>query len=245
MMNTKKIFIIGIILVILALGCCVIYSKKDVRKVSYEETRMIKEKYESLNGKVRESDKETYGEVLIDDTIEIDVLSVKEAVDFISKDSGILFIGAPWCPWCRNALPVLMDVARDNNMVIKYLDITDIRNVYEVKDGKLVKTQKEGDGYYDLLDVLDDALGHETYKLKDDDGKVYDTKEKRIYMPSAIAIKNGNIEGTHVSTVSLNDNQTKYDKLDKNQITELKSIYQDLISKTKGLDVCSSETLCD
>ncbi len=244
-MNKKKTAIIGILLIILGICGCLYYSKMDKDVLVYDETKEIKEKYEALNGTVRESDKATYQNITIDETIEIDVLNAMEATKFIKEESGILFIGAPWCPWCRNALPVLMDVAKDNNMVIKYLDITDIRNVYSIKDGKLTKTQKEGEGYYELLEALDSVLGDENYKLEDENGKVYDTKEKRIYMPSTIAIKNGNIEGTHVSTVELNESQTKYDKLDKNQITELKSIYQDLINKTKGLNVCTGESLCD
>lgn len=243
-MNFKKILAFSLLLVFVALGCWFFSTKKE-SKVTFEETKQIKEKYEKLNDTVRDSDNSRYQSITIDASIEIDELSISEAVDFVKSGSGILFIGAPWCPWCRNALPVLMDVARDNNLVIKYIDITDIRNIYEVKNGKLEKTQKEGEGYYELLSSLDSVLGNETYKLKDDLGKTYDTKEKRIYIPMTIAIKNGNIEGTHVSTVNLSENQTKYDKLDNNQIKELKSIYEDLISKTKGLDVCSNETMCD
>lgn len=244
-MKNNKIWIVGIVLIILGILGCIYYGLKEDDHKLYEETREIKKKYESLNGKVRETDKATYQNVYIDESIELDVVSAQTAVKFIKEESGVLFIGAPWCPWCRNALPVLMEAARDNNLVIKYLDITDIRNVYEIKDGKLVKTQKEGEGYYELLEALDSVLGDDTYKLEDDKGKVYNTKEKRIYMPSAIAVKNGKIVGTHVSTVNLNEGQTKYSKLEKEQVAELKSIYNDLIEKTKGLDVCSSETMCD
>lgn len=244
-MNKKRSVLIVVLLVIVSLFCCFLYNKKDVNVKTYEETKKIKSEYEALNGTTRESDKQTYGNVEIDDTIEVDIVSSKEAVDFIKNGTGILFIGAPWCPWCRNALPILMDVAKTNSLVIKYIDITDIRNVFEIKNGKLVKTQKEGEGYYELLSSLDSVLGDSTYKLKDSNGKEYDTKEKRIYMPSAIAINNGEIKGTHVSTVKLNDNQTKYSKLESNQVEELKSIYQDLINKTKGLNVCSNETMCD
>lgn len=244
-MKNKNIVLIGLVLIILTVVGCFYYYKTDKNIITYEDTKKVKDEYEALNGTVRESDEATYQKVKIDATIEIDTLNAKEAAKFIKEESGILFIGAPWCPWCRNALPVLMDVARDNNLVIKYLDLTNVRNVYEVKDKKLVKTQKEGEGYYELLEALDKVLGDNTYTLKDENGKVYDTKEKRIYIPSAIAVKNGVIEGTHVSTVELNENQTKYDDLEQKQITELKRIYQDLINKTKGLDVCSSETVCD
>ena len=171
-MNKKKTAIIGILLIILGICGCLYYSKMDKDVLVYDETKEIKEKYEALNGTVRESDKATYQNITIDETIEIDVLNAMEATKFIKEESGILFIGAPWCPWCRNALPVLMDVAKDNNMVIKYLDITDIRNVYSIKDGKLTKTQKEGEGYYELLEALDSVLGDETYKLEDENGKV-------------------------------------------------------------------------
>ncbi|MCX4248492.1 MAG: hypothetical protein OSJ65_01870 [Bacilli bacterium] len=244
-MKSKNVVIIGLILIILTVSGCFYYYKIDKNLPTFAETKKVKEEYEALNGTVRESDGATYQKIKVDATIEIDSLTATEASKFIKEESGILFIGAPWCPWCRNALPVLMDVARDNNLVIKYLDLTDVRNVYEIKDKKLVKTQKEGDGYNELLDALDEVLGDKTYTLKDEEGKVYDTKEKRIYIPTTIAVKNGNIEGTHVSTVELNENQTKYDALEQNQIIELKNIYQDLINKTKGLNVCSSESVCD
>lgn len=234
-----------LILIILGIAAGFYYNKPIEKKNIVPETKEIKDAYEKLNGTVREDDNQIYQDVNIDATIEVDTINALEAVEFVKNGTGILFIGAPWCPWCRNALPVLMEVAASNNLVIKYLDLTSVRNVYEIKDGKLTKTQKEGEGYYELLKALDSVLGSDTYKLKDESGKVYDSKEKRIYIPMTIAIKNGSIEGIHVSTVTLNDNQTKYSKLENNQVNELKNIYQDLINKTKGLNVCTEDTLCD
>ena len=244
MKNLKYIILIISVLLVSSL---VVYGVLFFNKghKTFESTLKIKEEYESLNGTARENGGETYQDVKIDESIEINILDINSSLDFIKNNTGILFIGAPWCPWCRNALPVLMEVAKENNLVINYLDITDIRNVYEIKDNKLIKTQEEKDGYYELLDALDEILGDDTYKLTAEDGKIYDTKEKRIYIPTTIAIKNGSIEGVHVSTVNLNENQSKYDPLTKEQIKELKSIYQELINKTKGLNVCNEIDRCD
>lgn len=95
-MNKKKTAIIGILLIILGICGCLYYSKMDKDVLVYDETKEIKEKYEALNGTVRESDKATYQNITIDETIEIDVLNAMEATKFIKEESGILFIGAPW-----------------------------------------------------------------------------------------------------------------------------------------------------
>ena len=117
-MKSKNVVIIGLILIILTVSGCFYYYKIDKNLPTFAETKKVKEEYESLNGTVRESDGATYQKIKVDATIEIDSLTATEASKFIKEESGILFIGAPWCPWCRNALPVLMDVARDNNLVI-------------------------------------------------------------------------------------------------------------------------------
>lgn len=248
-MKKKKslAFIIFLVVAIFLIGVGVYFLtlKVETKAKKYEDTTSIKTEYEALNNQKRESDGSIYQSVSIDDTIPVNILEIDETIEFLKEGTGILFIGAPWCPWCRNALPILMDVASSNDVTLNYIDITDIRNTYEIQNKKLVKTQEEKEGYYELLKVLDKVLGEDTYKLTDEDGKVYDTKEKRIYIPMAISVKNGDIQDVHVSTVDLDKGQTKYDKLTKEQVKKLENIYQGLINKQLGLNVCNSESLCD
>ncbi len=228
MKNIKRIVVSTIILSFLfgGLGCSSTTKKEENDAIKF------KEEYEKLNDTIRESDGAFYNNVSIDEKNPIQYISAKEAVEIIKNKTGIIYFGASWCPWCRNAIQVLFDVAQKKNIdVIYYVDMDKVRNIYEVKEGELVKTQKEQEGYYKLLEVLDSILGEETYTLTND-GKTYDTKEKRIYMPLIVGIKNGNIVENHVGTVNLNSGQTKYSTLTKEQYDELYQVYDALVSKT-------------
>lgn len=199
----------------------------------------FKKEYEKLNNTVRESDGASYNNVSISKNNPIKYLNAKEAVDVIKNKEGVIYFGANWCPWCRNAIPVLFEAAKKENLnTIYYLDMDTVRNIWEIKDNELVKTTTEGEGYYELLEALDSILGDKTYTLKDKDGKVYDTNEKRIYMPLVITVKNGKILDTKLSTTSLNEGQTKYDELTKEQHDELLEYYRSMIKNMKK-DECS------
>ena len=51
-------------------------------------------------------------------------------------------------------------------------------------------------------------------------------------MPLVVGIKEGNIVDSHVGTVSLNEDQTKYSPLTKEQYDELYKRYESLFSNT-------------
>lgn len=194
-----------------------------------DDALKFKEDYESLNDTIRESDGAKYNNVSISKKNPIKYVSATEAVDIIQNKEGIIYFGANWCPWCRNAVEVLFEAAAtEKEKTIYYVDMDSVRNVWAVEDGKLVKTTKEGEGYYELLDALDSILGEATFTVEDN-GTVYDTEEKRIYMPLIISVKNGEIVKYHNGTVKLDDGQTKYDKLTTSQHDELLKEYQELI----------------
>ncbi len=204
----------------------------------------FKEEYESLNGTKRESDGALYNDIKIDKNNPIKYIDAKEAIEVLKSNQAIIYVGAEWCPWCRNAVPVLFEVAKKYKVdTIYYLNLDSEKSSFEVKDGELVEKVKGSDAYYSLLDVLKDRLSD--YKITGEDGTVYDTKEKRIYMPYVIAIKNGHVVLDHVGTVDLDEEQTKYDTMTSAQHDELYSIYNEMFKKVYensenacGEDVC-------
>lgn len=208
------------------------------------DAKKFKEEYERLNNTIRKSDGALYNTVTISKKNPIKYISAKEATDIIKNKTGVIYFGANWCPWCRNAVEVLFDSANQNELdTIYYVDMDLLRNIWEVKNGKLIKTQNEQEGYYELLEALDEILGEDNYILTDQEGQKYDTGEKRIYMPLVIAVKNGNIVENNVGTVSLNEGQTKYDKLTQEQYKELLKKYDSLIQSISS-STCTMEDTC-
>lgn len=246
MQDKKKleIFLKGILFLLIAGGLLVGYLYKT-GDTNITDAIKFKEEYESLNNTIRESDGATYSSVDIPLNNPMKYVDINEAIEVITKKSGILYIGANWCPWCRNAVEVLIKSANENNLnTIYYLDLSKYRNVWDVEDNRLLKTEEEKEGYYELLKVLDSILGDETYKITKN-GKTYDTKEKRIYMPTVVAIKSGKIIDYHVGTISLDKGQTKYDKLTPEQFEELSKTYTKFMQSIKAESSCSKDDYCD
>lgn len=245
-MNKKKIFlIIAIALVLVSITIYLIWNNKFKDNVPDDALR-FKEEYESLNNTIRESDGANYNNVEISSDNPIKYISASSAVDIIKNKTGIIYFGTNWCPWCRNAIEVLFEVSERNDIdTIYYVNMDDVKNAWEVQNGKLVKTQIEKDGYYELLSSLDSILGSDTYALTDSDGKRYDTGEKRIYMPLVIAVKNGSIVKNHVGTVKLDEGQTKYDKLSDKQRKELENIYDEFMKIVKNNNSCLASETCN
>ena len=124
--------------------------------------------------------------------------------------------------------------------------MTDKRDMIEVVDGNLAYAKDEYDNeltgtkdYFKLLEVLDEYL--EEYVVYDKDGKEYDTKEKRIYVPLIIFVKEGKIIGNHLSTVE--SHKSGYDKMTEEEIEELYDIYDDFAKKLNS-NTCSINSGC-
>lgn len=242
-MNKKIIIITSVLIIPIIITGYLINRNLSSKRV---DAVKFKEEYESLNNTVRESDGANYNNVKISENNPIKYISAKEAVNIIREKTGIIYFGANWCPWCRNAVEVLFDASKKSNIdTIYYVDMDDVRNIWEVNNGKLIKTQKEKEGYYELLSSLDEILMKDNYVITDKEGNKYDTGEKRIYMPLVISVKNGNIIKSHVGTVKLNENQTKYDKLSAKQYEELFYIYEEFMNDIKNNNYCSAMDNCD
>ena len=150
----------------------------------------FKKEYEALNGTKSQSGK-TIRTVEIDKDNPMIYKTADEIVEMIEEnESFVVYFGFASCPWCRSMIETLIESAKDNDIKkIYYVDVLNIRDKYEVKDGKLERTEEGTDGYNELVDLLGEVL--DDYKVKTEDGEELDTKEKRIYAPNVVAVVNG------------------------------------------------------
>lgn len=225
------------IFITLLLFVVFVFSYVNFIKVESDAVKFKKE-YETLNGKVA-TDKIKYQKLNISSNNPMKYASYSEIFDMLDNGTGVIYLGFPNCPWCRTILPVLFDALEKNNVEeVLYMNIYEERDAFKVEDGKLIKSKEGSKGYYKLLKKLDKNL--EDYKLVVD-GKEYDTHEKRIYAPTVIFVKNGEVVGIHVSSVP--SQKSGFDKLTKDEIKELYGIYEDYIFDINAL-VCDEKAKC-
>lgn len=186
----------------------------------------FKEEYERLNNQVVNDKK--YLELTIDKKNPIKYKTAEEIVDIIKNKTGIIYLGYPECPWCRNAVPVLLEAAKQTGVNdIYYLNIHDIRDKKELKDGKVVTVEEGTEGYKKILE----ALGDKASVYKD----LNDESIKRIYVPLVVFVENGKVVATQESTVE--SQKDPYVKLTEEQEKELLNIYKDNIHRVYN-DIC-------
>lgn len=183
----KKVIIV--IACILLVGC----GSKEANDIT-----KFKEEYESLN--------ESNVPLQVDHETKLTYLDTKQVVEFLEKKTGIIYFGFPSCPWCRNAIPVLLQVAKEKNMTVYYYDSSNI-------------PAEEEDDFSKVMSILYDHL------TENEEG------EKTLYVPDIYFLKNGQIVGNHLGTV---ESQTDpHIALTEEQKEELAKIYTELVEKIK------------
>lgn len=197
----------------------------------------FKKEYESYNGKTIENTKYQYPKVEIPSKNKIKYADADKMLEVLDKGTGILYFGYPTCPWCRNAVPVLVEAANELGIeTVYYMNVKDERDEMKVKEDGTLETTKVGTkGYYQLLKRMDSIL--DEYTLEDINGNSVSTNEKRIFVPLVVFVREGEIVGYHLDTVTSQENPFKL--LDENQKNELMDIYINLIHKVLN-DVCDS-----
>lgn len=173
--------------------------KKDEIEIS--DALKFKASYEILN------EQEGTVQISIPEDNPVVILEEDEVLPFLENETGIIYFGFPSCPWCRNAIPALLEVATENNMPIYYFDVLQLR-----------KTENET--YEKLKQRLDE------YLLTDDEGV------KKLFVPDVYFLKDGEIVSRHIDTVP-----TQKDAkipLTEEQFAELKGIYQEGVDAILG-----------
>lgn len=185
----------------------------------------FKLEYESLNGK------NDYIDVNIPSDNNIVYADYEQIFDILDG-TGVIYFGYPECPWCRNAVPVLIEAAKEAEVdQIYYLNNNKDRDTKTLKDGKVV-TEKEGtDNYNKLLEKLGDKAS--TYE------GLEDNSIKRLYFPTLVVVKNGEITDYIEGTVDSQKDPQK--PLNEKQKKELKDKYTKAMKKLK---TCNQNSKC-
>ena len=201
----------------------------------------VKEEYEALNNQPREGKNAIYQAVQIDDSV-IDEMDIRTVIgSYENNPDSIIYFGAPWCPWCRLALPVLIEYAKVENKRISYCDLSGKRPVYKLVDGKAILVDQGDKDYRLLIDAFKDIMEECTAY---DDGKAVKIKGTyNIDLPLVVFGSFGTITGYHYGAVDLKEGQSPYDVLDDTQKEKLMAIFEER-GKTKA-GTCSLDGKCE
>ncbi len=243
MEKSNKIYLVIIIICsVLVVGLCG-YAIMNHKEIKETDAIKFKNEYESLNGYKNENSDKEYMKVEIDNENPIIYKTGQEILDILKKENAIVYFGFASCPWCRNAVPILLDAAKEEGLdKIYYVDILNIRDQYKFSGSIEPEMIKKGtDAYYDILKFLDKKL--EKYYVTDDSGNMYDTGVKRLYAPTVLAVKDGKALDLHVST--LDSQEDPYTALTDEQKKELKDIYKEMIKKVNDNNIaCKQDEAC-
>jgi thiol-disulfide isomerase/thioredoxin len=154
---------------------------------------------------------EEYSNIKVDEKNPMVYKTDKEIIDILKSGTGIIYFGFSECPWCQNAVPVLLEAAKE-------MDIKEIYyfNPKEIRDNNT-------DTYKEIVKLLGDSL------TSDENGN------KRLYVPDVYFVSDGKIVGHNFKTVTT-QTDPKNNPLTTDQKTELKKIYKGLISKTYNIE---------
>lgn len=240
MEQDKKILLVivaGLMTLAAFLGMLAIRNK-DGNVVLKSDAIRFKEEYELLNGQMNEDNKMNYPEVNVNEENPIVYKTDDEIVKLLENGTGVIYFGFSTCPWCRSMVPLMLKAADSTSLgEINYVDIKNIRDQLTLSENDQVVVTNEGTkGYQEILKKLDSVL--EPFYLTNSKGKKIDTKEKRLYAPTVITVKEGKILDIHVDTIS--SQKSGYQSLSEKEQEELFLIYQNMFLKL--LDSSCDET---
>lgn len=235
-MNDKKFFILAVVLAALLLTLSLL---KMPGKITNKDAIKFKEEYENLNGKTNENSKKKYRTVKIDSKNKIVYSSAKEVLKMMEeKKSFVVYFGFDSCPWCRSVVENVSKISKELDEDIYYVDVKEIRDVYELDDENKPELTKEGDkNYLKLIKKLDSVL--KEYTLTTDDDNEVKVGEKRIYAPNIVSIIDGSAKEL---TTGLSDKQTDgymtlTDEMKQESYKKIKKIVQEVVNHNNTCDL--------
>lgn len=178
---------------------------------------------ESISENSKVQPEKTMSETTMDEAIKM----------FENKESGILYFGFEKCPWCKEAKPILEEVAEKEGVTIHYVKIRDkkLERLYSDE-------QKENIQQY-----------ISEYMSENDEG------ELTLYVPLVLVVKDGKVLSGHEGTVDGHDAHER--KMTEKEAKTVKKTYRKMInsymnalssdsnSKTESTNNSAKSNACD
>lgn len=140
--------------------------------------------------------------------------SIDDIIKILENGTGIVYLGFPECKWCQRYVKYLDEVSKETNIEkIYYFDILEDR-------------KNNTEQYRKIVEILNSYLQY------DDEGN------KRIYVPTVIAIKKGDIVGF--------DDETAWDTRGFNEPNDYWTVEEQLDLKLKLTEMFSKvdDSIC-
>ena len=119
----------------------------------------------------------------LDSTNEMFKQGTLELLDdlYIDGQPFVFYMGFAGCPYCQDLAPALLDVAREYDVPVVYIDVDALWDDFEAPIGETIKNT-----YYKELEL-------------DDDG------EKAFFFPFVVFVKNQKVLFSNIGTVASHD----------------------------------------
>lgn len=159
-------------------------------------TPSVKKEKDVIDGIKFKTEYENYNDLILDEETKYYNLSISkdnpikylDNLDILDiTGNAIIYIGYANCNVCRGVADILLETAEKNDIdTIYYLDITTIRDEYEIKDNKVTQTKEADKIYSEILKKTDKY----TYDyVISSNGVEYEVGIKRIFAPAIVFIK--------------------------------------------------------
>ena len=141
--------------------------------------------------------------------------NIDEIINILENGTGIVLLGFPECPWCQRYAKYLNEVAKDLGIDKIYY--------YNIREDRKNNTEE----YQKIVSILEDYLQY------DEEGN------KRIYVPSVITMKKGEIVGFDDETAwDTKGFSTPDEYWDSDEVKDLKDKLETMIAATE-MNTCT------
>ena len=216
--KNKVIFFVILFFTLCVIGTCIYFINKD-KDINNSDALNFRNEYMNYNDK-------DYSNVYISEQNTIKYKTEEEIIDILKKGKGIIYFGYPTNDACRSIVSIISELGNELKTDIYYLNIENMESIFKVEDKSVIKIKDGSENYYKIVNLLSDYL--EDYYI---DG--YNTFEKRIVVPTVVAVNNGKITGVYTYK---EDNDINNEELE-NIRKEIKKIINN-----NNVEICTQKT---